>query len=76
MIRFPFNGRECYANVYTHDSRLKEYHVHIIGSELHSELPAKIVLVAVDGQMHLADPLNLSKVVLQLVIERIRENQN
>lgn len=75
MIRFPFNGKECYANVYIRESRLKEYHIHLIGPELHPELPSRIIIVAVDGQMHLSDPLDLSKVVLQMVIDGIRQNQ-
>lgn len=74
MIRFPFNGRECYANVYTHDAPIGEYHIHVIGPELHPGLPPRIILVSVDGHILLSEPTDLSEIVLQQVIDGIHKN--
>jgi hypothetical protein len=75
MIRFPFKGRGCYANVYVHEAKLKEYHVHIIEPELHLGLPPKIVLILVEGRLHLAEPLTLSKTVLSMLVEEIQKKK-
>ena len=74
MIRFPFNGRECYANVYTHEGNVREYHVQVIGPETHDGVPSKIILIAVNGRLHLSEPLDLSRTVLQLVVSGIEQS--
>ncbi len=73
MIRFPFNGRECYANVYTHETPIWEYHVQIIGPELHEGLPSQIILMAINGRLILSEPVDLSTTVLQLVVAGIEK---
>lgn len=75
MIRFPFKGRGCYANVYVHEAKFKEYHVHIIDPELHVGLPPKIILLLIEGKLHLAEPLNLSKTVLAMLEEEIQKKK-
>ena len=75
MIHFPFKGRGCYANVYTHDGALKEYHIHLIDSGLLHGIPLKITLLQIEGKLHLAEPLNLSKTVLAMVVEEIERKR-
>ena len=73
MIRFPFNGRECYANVYTHEGSVREYDVQIIGPETHDGIPSTIKLMSVNGRLHLSEPLDLCRTVLQLVVAGIEQ---
>jgi hypothetical protein len=74
MIRFPLNGKDCYANVYTHEAHIREFHVQIIGPETHDGIPSRIILLAVNGRLLLSEPLDLSQAVLQLVIEGIAKS--
>lgn len=73
MIRFPYKGRGCYANVYIHEAQLKEYHIHIIDPELHPGLPHKIILLQVDGKFHLAEPMDFPRAMLSLLTEEIEK---
>ena len=75
MIRFPYKGRGCYANVYMHEAKLKEYHVHIIDPELHLGLPQKIILLLIEGKLELSEPLTLSKTVLSMLVEEIQKKK-
>ncbi|HEY0680572.1 MAG TPA: hypothetical protein VGD17_19965 [Chitinophagaceae bacterium] len=75
MIRFPFKGKGCYANVYTHNNGSKEYHVEIIEAEEHPGLPRKIIVTSVDGNLHLAEPLNLSQTVLHNIVQEIQRKE-
>lgn len=75
MIRFPFKGKGCYANVYTHNNSLREYHVHIIEPDSHPGLPSRIVLLNVNESLHLSEPLNLAKPVLQMIVEQIEQKE-
>jgi len=73
MIRFPYKGRGCYANVYVHEAQLREFHVHIIDPDLHPGLPHKIVLMQVDGRLRLAEPLDFPRTMLPLITEEIEK---
>jgi hypothetical protein len=73
-ISFAFRGRECFANVYTHEGKLKEYHIHIAVPDISNGLPARIVLLDVAGNLHLSEPLNLSKAISQPIISAIQKN--
>lgn len=73
MIRFLYKGRGCYANVYVHETRLKEFHIHIIDPQLHLGLPVKIVLLLVEGTLRLAEPLDLSRPILAMIAEEIEK---
>ncbi|HYE53321.1 MAG TPA: hypothetical protein VD996_00705 [Chitinophagaceae bacterium] len=73
MIRFPFKGQRCYANVYRHEAGVREYHVQIIDPQFHSGLPPRIVLQYADGRFRLSDPPDLSGVVLEMIIAEIEK---
>lgn len=75
MIRFPYRGRSCYANVYMHNASPREFHVHIIDPNLHSGLPLKIILRLVEGKLLVTEPRNLSKIVLSMIAEEIERKR-
>ena len=74
MIRFPLHGKECYANVYTHEGPVREYHVQIIGPESHDGIPPTIILMSVNGRLLLSEPLDLPKTILQLIEDGIEKS--
>ena len=73
MIRIPFKGRGCYANVYVHEGRLKEYHVHLIDPDHHPELPHKIIFTVIEGRLRLSEPVDLSRTIMSLFSEEIEK---
>lgn len=75
MIRFPFGGKGCYANVHVQEAKLREYHVNIIQPDLHTGLPSRIVLIHIENKLHLADPLDFPRSVLKLIVEEIEKQE-
>ena len=72
MIRFPFGGKNCYANVYMHEAELREYHIHIIEHKFYDGLPSKIVLVETDNELRPADSTNCPRNVLGIIAGQIK----
>ena len=56
MIRFLYDGKPCYANVYVYDTYPKEYHVHTVSSLMHDNLPDSLVLVDKNEKLCLREP--------------------
>ena len=73
MIRFLYEGKPCYANVYEYDSP-KEYHVHIVISLLHNNLPDKLVLRKQNEKLCLQDTDHIPVDLVNIIAESIEEH--
>lgn len=73
MIRFSFGGKGCYANVYTYNNCVAEFHVHIIEHKFHDGMPSKIILVANENTLHLHEPKDCPRAVIEAIVEQIEK---
>jgi len=73
MIRFPFEGKHCYANVYVYDTNPKEYHVHTVNSPMHHNLPESLVLIEQNEKLCLPHPDGASAEFVNMIVEAIEQ---
>ena len=73
MIRFLYEGKPCYANVYVFDSP-KEYRVHVVNSVLHNNLPESLVLIEQDEKLCLKDTDHIPVDLVDVIVESIEEH--
>ena len=75
MIRFLYEGKPCYANVYVYD-RPRKYHVHVVNPVLHNNLPESLVLIEQNEKLCLKDTDHIPMDLVDLIIESIEEHQD
>lgn len=73
MIRFLYEGKPCYANVYLYDTP-RQYHVHIVNSVLHSHLPDTMVLTLQDDKLRLHEPDDIPQQLVNSIVRAIEEH--
>ena len=73
MIRFLHEGKPCYANVYVYD-RPKEYHVHIVNSLVHDNLPESMVLIEQNEKLCLQDKDHIPVKLVDAIGKSIEEH--
>lgn len=74
MIRFLFEGRPCYANIYVYDTAPREYHVHTVNAIMNENLPESMVLIERNEKLCLLEPPDIRKELLEKVISTIEEH--
>ena len=52
MIKFPFNGKSCYANVYAPGSDSRKFYVHLINPQICPALPHEMTFTENGGKLH------------------------
>jgi hypothetical protein len=52
MIRFPLNGKPCYANVYANRTDSGKFYVHLVNPQLCPGIPHELTFTENDGKLH------------------------
>ena len=73
MIRFLYEGKPCYANVYVYGSPT-EYRVHVVNSLLHNNLPESLVLIERNEKLCLEDTDHIPVDLVDKVVESIEQH--
>ena len=72
MIRFLYEGKPCYANVYVYDTSPKEFHVHIVNSVLQGHLPDAMVLTPNNEKLSLHEPADIPDKLVKPIVGAIQ----
>lgn len=75
MIRFLYEGKPCYANVYVYDTSPQEYHVHFVNSIVHSNLPESLLLVMQNEKLCLQGGADVPGPLVDVVVKSVEEHQ-
>ena len=73
MIRFLYEGKPCYANVYEFDVP-KEFRVHIVNSVVHTNLPESLVLIKQNEKLCLPEKDHIPTDLVAAIVESIEEH--
>jgi hypothetical protein len=76
MIRFPFNGKPCYANVYVHGNISRKFYVHVVNPHLCPGLPAQMVFMSNDGKLGLDGTDGVPTDAIPEIVLEIEKNIN
>ena len=74
MIRFLYEGKPCYANVYVYDRSPKEYHVHMVNSVVHDHLPDAMILTPQNEILCLHAPADIPDHLVKPIVGAIEEH--
>lgn len=75
MIRFPLNGKPCYANVYVHSGSSRKYYVHLVNPHLCPGLPASMLFVENGAHLHYEGAEELPEENRLAIIEIINKHR-
>jgi hypothetical protein len=74
MIRFPLDGRQCYANVHVYEGHPREFTVHIIHPQLNISIPRTIEFVREGGEFRLAGHQALPSRVVEIIAAELKKH--
>lgn len=74
MIRFAFNGKHCYANVYIQNSDSGKFHLHLVNPNLCPGLPSELIFTSVDGKLIYDGPHEVPGYTLDEMMQAIEKS--
>ena len=75
MIRFLYEGKSCYANVYVYDAP-REYHVHIVNPSMHHRLPESLILVDQNEKLCLTEKDHVPDGLVDSIADAIKTHRS